>query len=1014
MKTNLLRIGLRLSLVVIALLCGVHLAWGQEGTTRHMLTYKVKNLQLSVNNPTEVTTGESLDLTVIHDYTAFVDCNINKYSPHSNVGPSSFWIDTSGNTTTIHLENIRGEGDIVIEITGYRRVTAANNYVYGLNEEDGLAKVISIPAGTTSAVIPATYTDGGKTYTVSSMNYTTLPISLTSMTFEGYMPPLSGLSIQRLGPDWTPELQQRLKVTVPEGTMDTYGVILKERYGIEDISESGGGTPPSTRFKVSSYMENMTYEGPAEIGYGERLVYALKYDAHYRPSSGMLWMNDVDWFKYVSSDSTRFKDGAYYEYHSIPFVFGNVDIKEYAEKKGNVAVFSYDLVDAFIDEDIPVCPIGEMFSFQVLAGNPYDGPISDFKIEIEGYEPNEYTVDIENGAVTIANVKGDGTIRITGYLNRTEGDLTYRFERRSGKNVTGIKAYSGTATECVIPSSYTYEGVTYTVNSLSANAFENKTGLNKITLPEGLTEIGDSAFKNCSGLAEIRCLATTPATVYANSFKGVDTESCVIYVPAGSVSTYQAADGWKDFKNIVEAGKEITYAVTYDLTNLSAIPQPITVKRDSTLAFSLTPGEGYKLPDSVLVNGKNTPAFYDKASGMVSIPNVRTELQIKAVALEPDTTHIAVKDTTLSDVTVDHINIAGITSEDTAKVNLSSVTTPTLNVASGAKAELILSGENNLGEITNEGTLIISTSGDESQLITTSVSNEGVLVDETGLITEVTGIGALAITPIGDKAIEEGSSINLTASAIPEETYSSVTFLWQKLENDTWTDKRTTENVNAPAPRSYTFLRAAVAQPLTDSYNVTASEAGTYRCKIISKVNANVSTTLTTVTEVTVASIPAPSITYSVTLPFVEGASTNPVAGSYSVEEGESFSFSLTLNADYDQSIPIVKIGDKVIEPIFDGKYELKGITSDITISITGIVKNATVGNAEVESNALKVWGSNGVLHIRSAHAGTAYLVTFGGQLYKAITLPVGETMITIPQGSYIIRIENQSYKIRF
>lgn len=28
MKTNLLRIGLRLSLVVIALLCGVYLAWG--------------------------------------------------------------------------------------------------------------------------------------------------------------------------------------------------------------------------------------------------------------------------------------------------------------------------------------------------------------------------------------------------------------------------------------------------------------------------------------------------------------------------------------------------------------------------------------------------------------------------------------------------------------------------------------------------------------------------------------------------------------------------------------------------------------------------------------------------------------------------------------------------------------------------------------------------------------------------------------------------------------------------
>ena len=150
------------------------------------------------------------------------------------------------------------------------------------------------------------------------------------------------------------------------------------------------------------------------------------------------------------------------------------------------------------------------------------------------------------------------------------------------------------------------------------------------------------------------------------------------------------------------------------------------------------------------------------------------------------------------------------------------------------------------------------------------------------------------------------------------------------------------------------------------------------------------------------------------TLPSVEGAALSPLAGTYSVEAGGSFSFSLTLDTDYDQSTPMVKVGDKLIEPTSDGKYEIKNINSDITISITGIVKNTTVGNAEVESNALKIWGSNGVLHIQSAHVSTAYIMTFGGQLYKAITLPIGETMITIPQGSYIIRIENQSYKIRF
>lgn len=251
------------------------------------------------------------------------------------------------------------------------------------------------------------------------------------------------------------------------------------------------------------------------------------------------------------------------------------------------------------------------------------------------------------------------------------------------------------------------------------------------------------------------------------------------------------------------------------------------------------------------------------------------------------------------------------------------------------------------------------------------------------------------------------------ATAVPGESYTSVIFQWQRLENGTWIDKKTTTKTPAPQAISLSLLRAA--EPLADSYKVEAPEVGTYRCVITCKVSDQIATTLTTLSKVTaVSSEPDPVVTFSVVLPSVEGASLNPSAGTYSVEEGGSFSFSLTLEADYDQSTPIVKVGDKVIEPTSDGKYEIKGIASDITISITGIMKNATVGNAELESNDLKVWGSNGVLHIRSAHAGTAYLVTFGGQLYKALTLPIGETMITIPQGAYIIRIENQSYKIRF
>ena len=37
-------------------------------------------------------------------------------------------------------------------------------------------------------------------------------------------------------------------------------------------------------------------------------------------------------------------------------------------------------------------------------------------------------------------------------------------------------------------------------------------------------------------------------------FEGVDKETCILYVPEGSVDAYKAASEWKDFKNILPIG----------------------------------------------------------------------------------------------------------------------------------------------------------------------------------------------------------------------------------------------------------------------------------------------------------------------------------------------------------------------------------------------------------------------------------------------------------------------------
>ena len=118
----------------------------------------------------------------------------------------------------------------------------------------------------------------------------------------------------------------------------------------------------------------------------------------------------------------------------------------------------------------------------------------------------------------------------------------------------------------VIPNTITYSGILATVTVISPNAFKNCTELVSLTIPEKIRVIGAEAFKGCSGLKEIICLYSEPIDLSPlgeniSQFNGIDFETCVLYVPAGSKEKYEQADGWKDFKNIVEMGETIPITI---------------------------------------------------------------------------------------------------------------------------------------------------------------------------------------------------------------------------------------------------------------------------------------------------------------------------------------------------------------------------------------------------------------------------------------------------------------------
>ena len=90
-------------------------------------------------------------------------------------------------------------------------------------------------------------------------------------------------------------------------------------------------------------------------------------------------------------------------------------------------------------------------------------------------------------------------------------------------------------------------------------AFNGLYGLTSLVIPASVTDIYYEAFGNCSNLAELTVLATTPPTLGNNAFFNVPT-TIPVYVPCGTKAAYQAAAGWNAFTNIVDLCDVIVFA----------------------------------------------------------------------------------------------------------------------------------------------------------------------------------------------------------------------------------------------------------------------------------------------------------------------------------------------------------------------------------------------------------------------------------------------------------------------
>ncbi len=650
-----------------------------------------------------------------------------------------------------------------------------------------------------------------------------------------------------------------------------------------------------------------------------------------------------------------------------------------------------------------------------------------------------WVLNSENGELTISSQ--------TGMTNWKQNGRPNNYSKVKSVTITGD------ATEIVenaFASCSNLTQVTITANgitSIGAAAFQNTKSLTTIEIPASVTTIGNAAFAR-SGISTFTVAKGGSSFKTDTDSKGLltsDGKTLVLFAPKATGS-YTIPDGVEtigpySFESSaltsIEIGEavETIGAMAFFSSALTSIVIPESVETIGEAAFTLSALTSIVIPESVetigeaafsqssalttvTFEGESAPtigkgifAFCDNLTSILVPANATGYIgdgvsenwktwatYIKAGQAQGQTQ-------TDGDNTVpDGGTLTGDGTTEATKVTpqgdatLENVKTQATEIAVGTTSVITLTGtSNDLGTITNAGTLTLN--ADEGTTVTVaSVDNSGTFIDNTGSVTVVTGDASLDLTATDAMPSDHTATGQVTLTAKPAVAEGAdVSYQWQKQENGSWTD------VSNP------YTRATV----TGSPDFTTSISGTYRCRITVEKGSVSTTLLTLPATATVNSAPDPEpepTYYTVTLPSVEGATTDPVAGSYDVESSENFRFYLTLDADYNQSVPVVTTsrGETITPRTSDGAYIVKYVHSDLVISISGIAKNPPpVANAEIQSGT-RIFTRDGSLFITTDRPARAQVFALTGQLIRSLDLPAGTTHVDpLTDGIYIVRLSD-------
>ncbi|MBO4444539.1 MAG: leucine-rich repeat protein [Bacteroidaceae bacterium] len=131
--------------------------------------------------------------------------------------------------------------------------------------------------------------------------------------------------------------------------------------------------------------------------------------------------------------------------------------------------------------------------------------------------------------------------------------------------------------------------------------------MTSLTIPNSVTSIGWMAFYDCD-ILEVISKIESPFTIDTNTFSNNTFNNATLYVPAGSIEKYKAAEGWKRFVSIEEGDPTpdgITWSATPATVVLTQGQVTVNGANDGT-SISIYNANGVLLGAAISWNGSAT------------------------------------------------------------------------------------------------------------------------------------------------------------------------------------------------------------------------------------------------------------------------------------------------------------------------------------------------------------------------------------------------------------------------